>query len=138
MCFLNFFRFLDCGTIDDRDVIKQKWAPYYIGLQYLAFILVIPIGLAVYNGIDNDYDKTEIYTIVDFNGTNYEYSCYLRDADNCKCGNITYKAFKDIKLINCDGYFTFLKEKIDRIESEKSMFYFQLVAIILGVWMGFY
>lgn len=124
--YVDMCNFTDNDLINNSTISKNKWMNYYILCQYLAIGICIILTIIIYNSIDTQYDNTVNYKIIDINNNIYNFECYLRDADNCKCNNITYKEYKDFntKIVLCEDYFVFLDDKLSDITVHKFLFLF--------------
>lgn len=86
-------------------------------LIYLVLGIILGLVLSVYITIISieairkyERDRTVVYNMTDLNNNKINFECYLKDVDNCKCENVTYKEYNNnnMDIMRCNNYFAFL------------------------------
>lgn len=85
--------FISCGCI--------------IGMTLSIFITIISMR-AIKN---KEINKTINYKMSDSDNNKITLECYLKDVDNCKCDNVTYKDYFEynMDILRCNKYFEYLR-----------------------------
>lgn len=126
-------------STDESDNIKLVDEIIVFGSFIVGIIgtILFVIFMSLYlHKLDNNADLKNVTFNYILNNTEYEKTCYLRDADNCNCGLINYKDYVTGNKYNfddtiCNKYFEFIQYKISNLNNDR-MFIFLVVSFAIA------